>query len=128
MILGLGCDIIEISRIERSIATYGSKFIDRIFTPNEQNYCRLYRDPSPHYAVRFAAKEAISKALAVGIGSRLSWLDMEISNNSGGKPSVILLGQKAIQFNYPDIELTLSHCKKYAMAVALWNKEESHGI
>lgn len=127
MIAGLGCDIIEISRIENSITTYGISFLDKIFTPNEQNYCKRFKNSAPHFAVRFAAKEAISKAFGVGIGAKLSWLDMDVLNSSTGKPQVVLSSQIDLLFNNPQIELTLSHCKEYAMAVAIWLKEYKHG-
>jgi holo-[acyl-carrier protein] synthase len=123
MILGIGCDIIEISRIQRSIDHHGELFLNKIFTSPEQLYCQRFRIPTPHYAVRFAAKEAISKAFAVGISSQLSWLDMEISHNETGKPIVLFQPRIEVQFNNPRIEITLSHCKEYAMAVAIWNKE-----
>ena len=89
MILGLGCDIIEVFRIQQSIEKNGELFLNKIFTSLEQNYCRRYKNPFPHYAVRFAGKEAISEAFAVGIGSEISWLDIEIDNDKKGNPFVI---------------------------------------
>lgn len=119
MFNSLGSDIIEVERIEQNILRYGSRFLDRIFTPAEQNYCKKYKDASRHFAGRFAAKEAIVKALGTGISSQVSWLDIEIMNDGHGKP-IVELSQKAQEhFGHPKLSLTISHCKEYALAVAL---------
>jgi holo-[acyl-carrier protein] synthase len=122
MVLGIGCDIIEISRIKASLHMHGQHFLDRIFVPAEQSYCQKYRNPVPHFAARWAAKEAIVKALGTGISAEVSWLDIEICNASTGKPHPILSPKVINLFNNPEIHLTLSHSKEYAMAVALWSK------
>lgn len=121
MILGLGSDLIEISRIEDSIKRHGQRFLDRIFTPLEQKYCLSYKDSGRHFAGRFAAKEAIVKALGTGISKSVSWLDMEVSNNALGKPIVVLSSKADLLFGQPNIQITISHCKGYAMAVAVWS-------
>ena len=112
---GLGSDIIEVERIEESIQKHGPRFLDRLFTPQEQAYCLKFRDASRHFAGRFAAKEAIVKALGTGFGEEFGWLDIEIINDPQGKPLAMIT-------NIPSgkIELTISHCKAYAMAVAVW--------
>lgn len=122
MVLGLGNDIIEIDRIEASIARHGSRFLDRIFTTEEQAYCRRHQDAPRHFAGRFAAKEAIVKALGVGISVSISWLDIEILNDGNGKPAVQLSPKVQEEFHHPQIQVSISHCKKYATAVALWTK------
>jgi len=118
-----GVDIIEVDRLKKSFETLGSDFRDRIFTPKEINYCEsrnLARFRS--YAARFAAKEAIAKAFGTGIGEDLEWKDMEIANNSSGKPFV-MLSEKAMliyrKLNIRGIELSLSHCENYAVAYAV---------
>jgi holo-[acyl-carrier protein] synthase len=120
MTLGLGCDIIEIGRIRNSIKQHDQHFLDRMFTLAEQNYCNKYRDPAPHFAARFAAKEAVVKALGTGISHLISWLDIEILNDERGKPHVILSPKAQNNFNLPQLQLTMSHCKEYAMAVVIW--------
>lgn len=117
---GLGSDIIEVSRIDESIKRYGSRFLDRIFTRSEQQYCSRHRDAGRHFAGRFAAKEAIVKALGTGISISISWLDIEISNNAAGKPVVIFSKKVNDEFQEPQFELSISHCKEYALAVAIW--------
>lgn len=119
MTIRIGCDIIEINRIRKSIQEHGSHFLDRIFSRSEQEYCKKYRDSTPHYAVRFAAKEAIVKALGTGISTHISWLDIEILNDELGKPHVSLSLKAQHHFNSPDFQLSMSHCKEYAMAVAV---------
>ena len=90
MILGIGNDIIEVVRIKTAIERYQQKFLNRLFTPTEQAYCLSRKDSSLHFAGRFAAKEAVSKALGTGFSQGLTWLDIEIYNDPSGKPSVRL--------------------------------------
>lgn len=111
---GLGSDIIEVERIEESIEKHGERFLDRLFTPQEQEYCLKYRDSARHFAGRFAAKEAIVKALGTGFGEEIGWLDIEILNDPKGKPIAKLKDFTGT------LELTISHCKAYALAVAIW--------
>jgi holo-[acyl-carrier protein] synthase len=113
---GIGSDIIEISRIKNAYEKHGKKFLDRVFTQNEQNYCLSFKAPQERLAVRFAAKEAVAKALGVGFGKDLSFLDIEIINLPSGKPEVILSSH--LSFSFTSIHLSLSHCKEYALAVA----------
>ena len=116
---GLGNDIIEIDRLERIISRYGQRFFDKLFTPVEQAYCLRRAHASRHFAGRFAAKEAISKALGTGFGKDLAWLDIEITNDQNGKPVVTLTPTAAKHFGNPQILLSISHCHAYATAVAI---------
>ncbi len=115
MIAGIGTDIIEIDRIRESIEKHGSHFLDRLFSKKEQDYCHKYKDSAPHFAGRFAAKEAIGKALGTGFGAELSFLDIEIINDESGKPVVLL--EKELK-----IHLSISHCNSFATATAIWEK------
>lgn len=117
--MSLGSDIIEVHRIHTIIDRYGQRFLDRLFTAAEQEYCFKYREPARHFAGRFAAKEAVVKALGTGISPEISWLDIEIVNDRLGKPLVQLSEKANATFSKPLIELTISHCRDYAMAVAL---------
>lgn len=118
-IVGIGTDIIEIDRIRKSLNEHGKKFCDKIFTKNEYDYCLLYKDAAPHFAARFAGKEAVAKALGTGFGKKLSWQDIEILNNKEGSPQVLLSLKAQKTFNSPILLLTLSHCKAYATAFAI---------
>ncbi len=122
-IYGIGIDIVDTQRIADSITgDLGERFIARIFTPAEQEYCEQMRFPAPHYAARFAAKEAISKAFGIGIGEDLNWTDMEILRDDLGKPYVTLSGRGkdfAAQHGIDEIMISLSHSDNHAAANAV---------
>ncbi len=117
---GLGNDIIEIARIKRSIDEHGDHFLARLFTKKEREYCSQHKEAARHFAGRFAAKEAIAKALGTGFGDTLSWLDIEILSAPSGKPLVYLSERLKTTFQNPQIHLSISHCKTFATAVAIW--------
>ena len=121
IIKGIGSDIVEIDRIEHVIADHQDHFLKRVFTLKEQKYCNQFRSPAPHFAGRFAAKEAIAKALGTGFGAALSWLDIEILNDPLGQPQPFLSSQAQKRFCDPHLQITISHCKAYAVAFAIWS-------
>ena len=113
----IGTDLIEIARIRRSLGRYAG-FRDRCFTEAEQAYCDSRANPAESYAGRFAGKEAVGKA--IGCGVEFMWRDIEISGRP--KPSVSLSGQVAElaeQFDAGDIDLSMTHSKGMAAAVAI---------
>jgi len=113
MILGTGIDIIEIDRIKKAIDRWGDHFLNHVFTKDEINYAQKYKYPTQHFAVRFAAKEAIFKA--VGDDPSLSWKDMNILNDALGKPYCEFTN---IKFKH-NIVISLSHSRHYAVANAI---------
>ncbi len=117
MIIGIGCDIIEIDRIRKAIKN--KAFVERLFTPIEIERSLRFRDPAPYFAGRFAAKEALSKALGTGIGSKLSWHSMEIVNNEEGKPFVIWSDEIESRYKIAKTHLSISHSKSTAIAYAI---------
>lgn len=117
---GLGNDIIEIERLRKSIGRHGQHFLNRLFTHKEQDHCLKYKDPIPHFAGRFAAKEAVAKALGTGIGTDLSWHDIEIVANDKGGPEVNLSKEAKQKFHNPHILVSISHSTLHATAVAIW--------
>lgn len=119
-ILGLGNDIVEVERIRTSMDRHGDRFLEKLLTPKEQAYCLKYQDPVPHLTGRFAAKEAIVKALGTGFGQHAAWLDFEILNNEEGKPSVYFSATFQPKMQGSHILITISHCQLYAIATALW--------
>lgn len=122
MILGVGTDIIEVARIEASHRKFGERFLKRILRPNEIEYCLSYKSPGPFLAARFAAKEAISKAFGMGIGSKLGWQDMEVGRKESGEPFVILHGdgEKLLrERGARAVLISLSHTQQHATAVAI---------
>ncbi|MBI5241115.1 MAG: holo-ACP synthase [Elusimicrobia bacterium] len=106
----IGLDIVEVPRIRRVIRR-APGFLKRVFTPAEIAYCRGHKDPWPHYAVRFAAKEAVWKALGQ---ARVALRDISVTRDGRGKPSVLIRGRRA-----RGLKLSLSHGEDYAVAVAL---------
>jgi holo-[acyl-carrier protein] synthase len=120
MTKGIGCDIIEIARMRTSIERHGLHFLNRLFSQKEQDYCYKFQDPTPHFTGKFAAKEAISKALGTGFGANLSWKDLEILNNHLGKPAVFLSESAFQKFQNPMILISVTHCASYAVAFAIW--------
>jgi len=122
MILGTGIDIVETSRIRDSLDKFGERFLSRCFLPDEIAYCRSMKFPELHFAARFAAKEAISKAFGTGIGKQLGWRDMEICKHDSGEPYVQLhsKGAELAQARrVAEVLVSLSHCKEYAAANAV---------
>lgn len=122
MIFGIGIDVVEVERVESSMAEFGERFSSRVFTEAERAYCDSQKRPAIHYAARFAAKEAVAKALGTGIGKDLSWLDMEIRRRESGEPEVFLSGDGA-KFakdnNLGQIKISLTHAQHYAAANAV---------
>lgn len=117
---GLGNDIIEIQRIRDTIERHGTHFYKKIFTEKELEYCLQNKDPAPSLAGRFSAKEAIAKALGTGFGQSISWLDIEILNDEKGRPHVTFSETFNNTFSFPEVLISISHCKSYATAVAIW--------
>jgi holo-[acyl-carrier protein] synthase len=122
MILGTGIDIIEVARIAASFEKFGERFVNRILLPDEIKYCLTHKNPAPFLAVRFAAKEAISKAFGTGIGAQLGWHDMEIRRMESGEPFVVLHGKGSELFAARQAQrllISLSHTENYAAATAI---------
>jgi holo-[acyl-carrier protein] synthase len=119
MILGIGVDLVEVARIDGSIARHGDHFLRRVFTEKEIAYCAPMRAPGPHYAARFAAKEAVAKAFGTGIGEKLSFLDIEVCRSESGAPSIFLHGSAADyakECGVRKIHVSLSHTDACAVA------------
>lgn len=120
MVLGLGIDIIEIARIKKSIDSYGDKFLEKVFTDEEIKYCNSKFNKYQHYAARFAAKEAVYKALASGWQEGLRWKDIEIQNDNSGMPSIKPSGKlKMFLSNNTQLRLSFSHSDHYVTSVAI---------
>ena len=124
-IFGIGTDIINIKRINNSIKRGGYRFKKKIFSEREINYCEKKKNHSAFYAKRFAAKEAFTKALGTGIGKGISLKDIEVFNESSGKPNIKLKGfanlllKKKIKRNKYNIYLSLSDDKPWAQATVI---------
>ena len=117
MKISCGTDIIEVDRVKTSIENVGEKFLKKVFTDNEIRYCESKKTQKyQHYAGRFAAKEAVYKAISRQLEDKYSvcWKDIEVENDSQGRPSVNLFNvdMKKIE----NIDISISHCKSYATA------------
>ena len=115
-----GTDIIEIERIKQSIEKSSKSFINKIYTKNEIEYCETKgKQKFQHYAARFAAKEAIFKAISETLKNKyeLDWKDYEIICDSDGKPKINI--NRINTENIENIDISLSHCKKYAVATVI---------
>lgn len=119
MVKGIGVDIIEIERIRRDIESLGSPFLEKVFTPLEIAYCTGKQNKHQHFAARFAAKEAVSKALSTGWAGEFRWKDVEVMNDASGQPRVTLAGKLRERLADDGILITLSHSQHYVVAVAL---------
>jgi holo-[acyl-carrier protein] synthase len=127
MVFGIGIDVVDNNRISDSIRRHGQRFVDRVFHASEIDYCRSMQNPAPHFAARFAAKEAVSKAFGTGFAHNVSWRDIEISRKPTGEPFVILHGGAAAladQLRIRSVLVSLSHTENYAVANALLMREE----
>ena len=120
-IKGLGTDILKVSRFEKVLKKHSTRFLKRLFSSEETDYCNQYKDRVQHLAGRFSAKEAVSKALGCGFGKKLSFQDIIIENNTEGKPVVRFSKRVIEQFNNPQIEVSISHCVEYTTATAVWS-------
>ena len=124
-IFGIGTDIVNIKRMEKSLKKYGNKFKNKIFSKNEISYCEKKKNSSASYAKRFAAKEALTKALGVGFRKGISFRNIEISNDVYGKPFIRLSGstdnylKKKIKSKKYNIYLSLSDDKPWAQALVI---------
>lgn len=121
-IFGIGIDVVEVDRIASAIERHGEAFLLKLFTVAERGYCNDQKKPALHYAARFAAKEAVSKALGTGIGGQAGWLDLEITRDPAGAPKLILAGAAAafaLEKGITEIQISLTHAREYAAANAI---------
>ena len=122
MIVGIGVDIVEIERFRGAMERLKEKFILRLFTPGEQRYCNGHRDPVPHFAARFAAKEAVFKALGTGWAKGVTWLDVEVQKEAEEAPGIVLHGEAlrlCKEKGASKMHLSLSHSDHWAAAMVV---------
>jgi len=125
MVCGIGIDLVENSRLEKIIEKWGSKFINRIFSAGEIQYCGKHVHSATHYGARFAAKESFLKALGLGMGMGVNLRDIEVVNDHNGKPALALCGEAKAQIEkrkITKVHLSLTHTREYATAIVLLEK------
>jgi holo-[acyl-carrier protein] synthase len=126
-VLGIGIDLVPIARMREVIARWGERFLGRVFTDGEIAYCRARRDPVPHFAARFAAKEAALKALGTGLTMGVKWRELEVRRERGQAPSLILSGRSreiGLRRGGRRVLVSLTHDGEYAMAQAMLVADE----
>lgn len=120
-VIGVGTDIIECQRIEKVFSRQGERFLQRVFTELEREYCLKMKNPVPHLAARFAAKEAVSKCFTTGIGLSLGWNTIEIYKGEREEPYVRLF-EKGLdllrEVGGKEVLISLSHTENYGLAFA----------
>lgn len=119
MIVGTGTDIAEVPRIAQAIERYGQRFLQRVFTVSEIAYCKPKRNSVERFAARFAAKEAAMKAIGTGLRRGVTWHDVEVGREPGGRPTIVFSGKAAefaTKIGGKRVSLSLSHTEELAIA------------
>jgi holo-[acyl-carrier protein] synthase len=118
-IVGTGVDICEVARVRAAIDRFGQRFLKRVFTAAEREYCESKRNRVERYAARFAAKEAAMKAIGTGLRRGVTWQDFEVSREPGGRPTLHMKGKAAefaAKLGVKRAALSITHTKEQAMA------------
>jgi holo-[acyl-carrier protein] synthase len=122
MIVGTGVDITEVTRVREALERFGERFLRRVFTPAEVAYCASKRNNLERLAARFAAKEAALKALGTGLRHGITWRDVEVRRQPGGRPTIAFSGiaaEFAARLGVKNIALSLSHTAEQAIAMVI---------
>ncbi|MGD8227944.1 MAG: holo-ACP synthase [Desulfobacteraceae bacterium] len=130
MIYGIGVDLVNIKRVERVMERWGDRFIGRVFTPGEREFCDKRVYPASAFALRFAAKEAFSKALGFGMRRGIRWRDIEIFHHPSGQPYLKLHGRSSRicqEKKITGFHLSLSDEGEYGVAVVVLEKKDEIG-
>jgi holo-[acyl-carrier protein] synthase len=118
-IVGTGVDICEVERVRAAIDRFGQRFLKRVFTQAEREYCESKRNRIERYAARFAAKEAAMKAIGTGLRQGVSWQDFEVGRETGGRPTILIKGKGAefaAKLGMKRASLSITHTESQAMA------------
>jgi holo-[acyl-carrier protein] synthase len=119
---GIGTDLVEVARIQHSLERFGDRFLHRVFTTGEIEYCKSMPYPARHFAARFAAKEAVSKAFGTGIGKSMGWKDIDVRRKPSGEPFLVFTGgaeQLAAERNQRASWISLSHTEHHSLATVV---------
>jgi len=122
MIVGIGTDIVEVTRIGEMIERHGEIFLQRVFTEGEIRYCQERKLAMQHYAGRWAAKEAVMKTLGTGFSKGVGWRDIEVASQKSGQPIILLSGgakEMTKVMGIDEVLISISHCRAYATATAI---------
>ena len=122
MIVGTGVDITEVTRVREALERFGDRFLRRVFTPAEVEYCASKRNNAERLAARFSAKEAALKALGTGLRHGITWRDVEVRRQPGSRPTIAFSGvaaKFAVRLGVKHISLSLSHTAEQAIAMVI---------
>ena len=119
MIRGIGVDTIEISRIQKNIESLGTHFLEKVFTESEIAYCSAKANSAQHFAARFAAKEAVSKALSTGWAGEFRWRDVELTNDPSGQPRINVHGPLREKLAGASVFVSISHSHSDVVAMVI---------
>jgi len=119
MIQGVGVDVVDVERMRSILTDQGAALIDRVFTDTEVAYCQSKQNPEQHFAARFAAKEAVSKAMQTGWSGIFRWKDVEVVNEPSGAPRILLYNEVAKSLGKSKVHLSLSHTENTVVALAV---------
>ncbi len=117
-----GIDLVDCPRIEKMLKRHGQRFVERVFTPLEQDYAKKNKNRTEKLAGRFAAKEAVLKLLGTGWRGTIAWTDIEVTNNAAGQPEVSVSGEVekiASKLGIKDISVSITHTSNFAIASAV---------
>lgn len=130
-IVGLGTDIVEIVRIGQMIQRHGERFLTRVYTSDEIQYCQRRKQAFQHFAGRWAAKEAVLKTLGTGFVKGIGFVDVEIRSQRSGAPVIVMHGGArdfAESLGIDEVLITMSHCRAYATATAIAVRHVNRGV
>jgi len=119
IIQGIGVDVVDVQRLKGTLEKQGTAFTDKVFTEQEVAYCRGKKNPHEHFAARFAAKEAVGKAMQTGWRGQFRWKDVEVVNEPSGAPKVVLYREVAETLRDCTVHLSLSHTENTVVAFAV---------
>lgn len=122
-IQGIGVDVVDVDRMQKALDAWGQQLVEKLFTKAEIAYCTAKKNPHEHFAARFAAKEALSKAMQTGWSGAFHWKDVEVVNNPSGAPRIILHNALATALGNAKVHLSLSHTKTTVVAFAVIEKD-----
>jgi holo-[acyl-carrier protein] synthase len=125
MIKGIGIDVVEMGRLSEVVERWGNRFLEKVFTEGELAYARSKKFPMNHIAGRFAAKEAVAKALATGWSGAFRWKDVEVTNDLSGKPSILLHGNLQRMLAGSRVLISISHSESVIVASAVIETDRS---
>jgi holo-[acyl-carrier protein] synthase len=122
MIVGTGVDIAEVPRIQAAVDRFGDRFLRRVFTPNEVKYCLSKANSAERLAARFAAKEAAMKAIGTGLHLGVTWQDVEVIRNPGGRPGIRftrMAAEFAARLGCKNVHVSITHTREQALAMVV---------